>query len=69
MQGCDAPLRHGFDQRRAVVPPPRLRASPFAFDAGDARGASPLRRCLRRARVVAQMTQIDAALNCRAGRR
>jgi hypothetical protein len=35
------PTQVGFDLARAVVPPPRLHASPFAFDAGDAGGVMP----------------------------
>jgi hypothetical protein len=46
---------------RAVVPPPRLRAFPLAFDAADAPGAEQAGGAFAAAWVGAFVTRIDAA--------
>jgi hypothetical protein len=46
---------------RAVVPPPRLRASPLAFDADDAGVGAPVRSAVARECSCGAVTRIDAA--------
>lgn len=46
---------------RAVVPPPRLRAFPLAFDAGDSGGRAAIGGGSPTSVVLAAVTRIDAA--------
>jgi hypothetical protein len=54
-------LGQRVDPARAVVPPPRLHASPFAFDADDAGGGAPVCSAVARKRGRSAVTRIDAA--------
>jgi hypothetical protein len=48
------------DSRRAVVPPPRLRASPLAFDADDAAAEAAALGVVPEFEAGACVTRIDA---------